>query len=89
MKEVSLAKRDAFAKVYMLDSEHFADAFNYYLFAGERKINGSDLCEVDTSEMGLILSEDGSEEVVQKVRDVLKSLIIKQDDTTTYVLLGH
>lgn len=34
-----MSKKDAETKQFFQDTEHFADAFNYFLFNGENKIN--------------------------------------------------
>ena len=41
-----VGKKDTKAKAYMSDPEHFADAFNYYLFPifQSRKARGRSIC---------------------------------------------
>lgn len=72
---------------YMSDNEHFADAFNHYIYGGEKVIKPEDLTPANTSEIAII---KGLEKLIttKRTRDVFKHVNIKQGDTATYVLLG-
>ena len=43
-----VGKKDTKAKAYMSDPEHFADAFNYYLFQGRKIVRPEKLEEIET-----------------------------------------
>ena len=67
---------DAVTKAYIRENEVFADAFNYFLHDGIRKIQPEQLRELDTTEIAILLAEKDAEdkkttkpEIVQKYRD--------------------
>ena len=41
--------KDSLAKEYIKDNAIFADLINYYFFDGKKKVNDSDLKELDTT----------------------------------------
>jgi hypothetical protein len=82
-----MGTKDTKTKAYMSNPEHFADAFNYYIFKGQKKIQPEKLEEVDPTEIGIILKDDVSENI-QKIRDVLKICTIMEDNFGTYIFLG-
>lgn len=82
-----MGTKDTKTKQYMEDVYHFADAFNYFLYDGRQVILPENLMAEDTTEIAVIWGR-GSEEVIQKYRDVLKSCVIKWDGNFTYVFLG-
>lgn len=57
-----MGKADIVTKKYMSDNKHFADAFNYYLYKGEKIIESELLYEKDTSEMMGLLSKEKKKE---------------------------
>ena len=72
---------DTVTKEYMRGNRVFADAFNYLIYDGA----------LDTTEIAIPFAlgeENTTEEAVQKYRDVLKSTVIMQDTTASYILLG-
>lgn len=79
---------DTVTKAYMRENSVFADAFNYIIYDGRKVIDPDNLQELDTTEIALPFGDDYTDGAVQKYRDILKSAIIKQDDTASYVLLG-
>ena len=84
---------DKVTKAYMRENAIFADAFNYLIYDGRQVIKPDDLQELDTSEVVLPFSlehgqEDRKKDAVQRYRDVLKQMIIKEDGQAAYVLLG-
>ena len=84
---------DTVTKAYMNENSVFADAFNYLIYGGKAVVDPMKLKELDTTEIALpfgSLDENGEtgEDAVQKYRDILKSVIIKQDDVAAYILLG-
>lgn len=81
---------DKETKAYMRKNEIFADAFNFFLYDGERKIQPERLRELDTTELAQLpgTNEKQLSEVIQKYRDVLKAAVIMQDEKASYLLLG-
>ena len=82
-----MGKKDTIAKLYLAQPEIFADAFNYFVFDGEKVINPDDLKELDPTESAVI-KKAGRLITDQKIRDLLKLCTIKQGRNATYVLLG-
>ena len=82
-----MGKVNAITKDYMSEPKYFADGFNYYLFDGKQMIKPDRLSILDPAEMAII-SENTSEEVVQKIRDVLKQCVLMTDGKFTYLILG-
>lgn len=83
---------DTVTKEYMRGNRVFADAFNYLIYGGEQVVKPALLQELDTTEIAIPFAldadENTTEEAVQKYRDVLKSTVIMQDSTASYILLG-
>ena len=71
----------------MQDNEHFADAFNFYLFNGEQVIRPEELKERDPSELTAIFKDDFLK-TIRKYRDVLKVWSVKESPYGICVLLG-
>lgn len=82
-----MGKRDILTKQYLSQNAIFADAFNFYLFNGEKVIKPEDLQERDVNELA-VTEKLGNVLATQKMRDVLKVCAIKQNDFATLVLLG-
>ena len=76
-------KKDIITKEYMSDNIHFADIFNFFLYDGKEVINPSLLVELDTTQVF-----HKNQTFIEKNRDILKQLIIKNDNNITYLLLG-
>ena len=55
MKVIGAA--DAVTKAYIRKNEVFADAFNYFMYDGEQKIQPDQLRELDTTEIAILLNE--------------------------------
>ena len=83
-----MGKIDAIVKDYMSDSEVFADAFNQYLFKGERIIDPGRLKPLDAEEIIVPYGTKGAGVPVQRERDALKALVAKEDENVIYLLLG-
>ena len=81
---------DKETKAYMRENEIFADAFNFFLYDGAQKIQPGRLRELDTTELIQLPGTDKKQlsEVIQKYRDVLKSVVMMQDEKASYLLLG-
>lgn len=82
-----MGKKDTITKDYMSVPEHFADAYNYYLFDGKQIIRAGELETMDATELAMIFSEEKTE-TAQKFRDILKHCIVKEDEKYTYLILG-
>ena len=82
-----MAEKDTVTKEYMSDKATFADIFNYYVFDGKDTVKASALQKLDPAELNVILKDSGHE-VAQKIRDLLKLCVMKEDTHTTYLLLG-
>lgn len=82
---------DTITKEYMRGSKVFADAFNYFIYGGEKVVDPEFLHELDTTEIAIPFTLDGKstrEEAVQKYRDVLKAAVVMRDARASYILLG-
>lgn len=84
-----MGKMDTQTKVYMSDPKHFADAFNFSVFKGKQivKADSLSLQEMDSTELGIVITED-AKDIVQKVRDILKKSILMNDGKTAFLILG-
>lgn len=84
-----MARKDALTKKYMRNSEIFADFFNGYIYDGKDVIHGTDLSEVDTTNIAIIPNAKGTRSLtVQKYRDILKQAVLMQSDKAYYLFLG-
>ena len=79
-----MGKKDTVTKEYMSVPEHFADAFNFYLFDGKQMVRAEGLSQMDPVEIGIIFNDE-NKEITQKMRDVLKQCVIMEDDKYTYI----
>ena len=95
---------DIVTKEYMRENAVFADAFNYLIYNGKKVIDPEKLKEIDPTEIALPFGDeekasedkkrkntgraDKKTNAMQRYRDVLKSAVVKQDETMSYVLLG-
>lgn len=82
-----MGRIDTITKKYMSNNKKFADVFNYFIYGGKQVIAPEELMEKDTTELGVLLDENGIY-TKQRYRDILKRCIIKKDDISTYILLG-
>ncbi len=99
-----MGQKDTVTAKYMRKSQVFADAFNYYVYHGEQKIQPEELVELDTKEIelpyGNTVVEKNSKTAdnskaakisgkpVQKTRDVIKALTAMTDGHLIYLILG-
>ena len=81
-----MGKLDISAKKYMSDSDRFADAFNYIMPDGWQVV-AKDLKELDTNLFEIPYGIN-AKEPVQRVRDLVRSMVIKYDDRAVYVIGG-
>ena len=91
----NIGAADAVTKAYIRKNEVFADAFNYFMYGGEQKIQPEQLRELDTTEIAMLLNEKDTKdrkasktENLQKYRDIMKEAAIMEDGEAAYVLLG-
>ena len=78
-----MGKKDQYEKVYTGNAEVFADIVNYLLYEGEKKIRPDDLRELDGEE--LLVEE---KKVLQRFRDVVKQVTVRQDEEAIYMIIG-
>lgn len=80
--------RDSYGKKYFQDPERCADLINYCIYHGEARVAPKDLKELDPTEILTLELEDAkgkakklSKEAyaVQKMRDILKSAVVRSD----------
>lgn len=87
-----MGKLDDSTKLYLQDNYVFADVCNFFLFDGKPVIDPNQLHEMDTTAVSIIpytnRKNQGKVDSVQKYRDVLKSVVVKQDSEAAYVLMG-
>ena len=82
---------DKLTTKFMNHKDVFADAFNFFIYNGEKIIDASTLKPMDSHILLDIFDWDKpkqSYKTVQKYRDVFKQAVIKYDDEAAYVLLG-
>lgn len=88
-REDNMSQKDTLTKSYMSKPPYFADAFNASIFNGRQIVKADNLSlqELDSTEMGIIFTEE-SKDIVQKTRDILKKSVLMQDGKMTFLLLG-
>ena len=91
---------DTVTKAYIRKNEVFADAFNYFMYDGIKKIQPDQLRELDSTEIAILLNEQDTRDntnkdkeasgrkMMQKYRDLLKTATVMEDGEAAYVLLG-
>ncbi len=84
-----MGKKDMVTKEYMSKRPFFADAFNACVFGGKQvvKVDELSLQEKDPSEIGIVFA-NGQQDVVSKLRDILKKCVIMNNEKMTFLLLG-
>ena len=81
-------KADVITKKYVSRNDIFADIVNYYVFNGEQKVRAEDLTSMDPVETALIKNRLGRISGKERIRDILKSVVIKETGNAIYVLVG-
>ena len=76
--------KDSLAKEYIANNVIFADLINFYFFDGEKKVNESDLKELDTTSVKTLKQRFQ----IQRYRDLIKEACIKEDSNNTYIIFG-
>lgn len=82
-----MGRNDTCEKAFMADNTIFADVVNGVIFHGEQKVRPEDLEEQDSTE-AYARMVNGTLLEKQKYRDVLKNVIIREDDHCKYMLVG-
>ena len=82
-----MGRKDTITKNYLKRPDVFADAFNYFLFNGEKVIKQKDLKEQDPTEIA-VMRKMGKAFPSQKMRDILRKCTIRRSKYATLVLLG-
>ena len=89
-----MGKKDIVAKKFLSDNRRFADLCNYYFFDGRQLIQPKDLEPLDTAELVSIVGHFsnfnnlGTPSHIQKMRDILKTAIIKHTHDRIYIIIG-
>ncbi|MBR6357331.1 MAG: hypothetical protein IKR99_04135 [Lachnospiraceae bacterium] len=77
-----MRKENVLTNSYLRINQHFADAINYYVFAGRQCIAPEDLHEMDTREDIVIEDDDGKIVMTaENFRDLLKYAAVKTTDS--------
>jgi hypothetical protein len=79
---------DVITKKYISRNDIFADIVNYYVFDGEQKVSAEGLTALSPVEMTLIKNRLGRITGRERIRDILKSVVIKEAGNVIYVLVG-
>ena len=82
-----MGTRNVRTKKYIGNNDKFADLCNYFLFDGEPVIQPEDLKEKDVTELGIPYTDKGYM-ALEKIRDLLKSCIVKTAAGVTYLVVG-
>lgn len=72
---------------YMRDNQKFADLCNFFLYKGNQVVKPEHLVEKDVTELGSPYTEKGVQQI-EKIRDILKSCIVKSANGITYLIIG-
>lgn len=87
-KERQMGKSDTYSKDLMQDNDYFADIVNNVLFQGREFVHPNELRELDPTELTIVEELVEESISIQKYRDVLKQISIREDDKTIYVIIG-
>ena len=71
----NIGAADAVTKAYIRKNEVFADAFNYFMYDGEQKIQPDQLRELDTTEIAILLNEKDTKD--NKTRPIKALFVTK------------
>ncbi|MCD8221449.1 MAG: hypothetical protein LUD07_04510 [Clostridiales bacterium] len=86
---IPMGVKDTMTAKYMQRNEIFADAFNYYVYGGRQVIDPNSLEELDTREIGVPYgSAEDVEQPVQRIRDVIKSVIAMTNKKAAFLVLA-
>ncbi len=77
---------DMVTRDYMSDNRIFADVLNYFIYGGDRVIKPENLKPLDTKYTELPFGSSGVSSPVERVRDLLRRLVLKRSDDIIYVM---
>ncbi|SHI79532.1 Rpn family recombination-promoting nuclease/putative transposase [Pseudobutyrivibrio xylanivorans] len=83
-----MARKDIATKKYMRNPRRFADFFNGFIYGGKQVIDWSTLEEVDSSMLSVIPASNGKTKSNQKIRDIIKKVVVMRNEHCYYALLG-
>ena len=84
-----MGTKDKLTKKYMKNPKVFADFFNGFIYEGEQIIDADSLEELDATGIVSIPYSKGNKSVaIQRIRDLVKSTIVKRDNSRYYMILG-
>ena len=73
----NIGAADAVTKAYIRKNEVFADAFNYFMYDGEQKIQPDQLRELDTTEIAILLNEKDTKDNKNRISLELTKEFVK------------
>ena len=82
-----MGEKDTAAKLYFAKPHFFADAFNFFLFDGDKVIKPEELSPMDSTEVAMIFGKKKNTPV-QQHRDLLKLWNAGENEDGVFVLLG-
>ncbi len=82
-----MGEKDTAAKLYFAKPHFFADAFNFFLFGGDKVIKPEELSPMDSTEVAMIFGKKKNT-AVQQHRDLLKFWNAGENEDGVFVLLG-
>lgn len=83
-----MGTKDITTKEFTDRADIFADAFNYFIYGGEKVIDPNTLKEQNTTETDVARTAAGAILATEKIRDVKKLLTIMSDGKCSYILLA-
>jgi hypothetical protein len=87
IRRTILGEKDTAAKLYFAKPHFFADAFNFFLFGGDKVIKPEELSPMDSTEVAMIFGKKKNT-AVQQHRDLLKFWNAGENEDGVFVLLG-
>lgn len=82
-----MGKKNVAVNKYLSDYERFADAFNYFIFGGEKVILPESLTRRDPAEMSLFRTNGGFDSK-EKMRDLKENCVVMDSGEAVLVTLG-
>lgn len=83
-----MGMQDTLSMEYLSDNKRFADICNYCLFEGRSVIQPENLQTVNTKEFLELAGLDGKGIQIQRIRDILKTAVIRSTAKCTYLIIG-
>ena len=79
---------DKITKAFMSRADIFADAVNFCVFGGKEIVHPEDLREGSPSELYCFRTRSGRIRGLERFRDVLKNMVMRECDGVKYVVVG-